>query len=533
MGQHSGEGESRENERGEGGTRHGESGEGERTAAERTAAERTAAERRAVARWRDIAGADAVADDEAALAAVSRNTSAFRPRRVVAVLRPSDAAQVAAIVRVAREEKVPLHPYSTGFNWGLGSRLPVRDGCALLDLSRMDRVREVDPAGRYAIVEPGVTQLQLADHLAAHHPDLVANVTGSSPHSSVVGNLLERGTGFRRHRAEEVRGLEVVLGTGQPMRTGLWAGEGSRQLHHYPYGVGPRLDGLFVQSGLGVVTAAVVDLLPRQECLRLLVFTLSEAALPGVVDAVRELFLRGTLRSIVHVFNDKRVLAMAGGGRVPTWTGAVAVDGTAEQVALAVADARRTLTAAGASPRVLAEADAAAPGADPVVTALWDVHTGRPTTAFLHGLYQSVPGKETPADPDVLDGTSVGYLACMPVAAVDGRTVAELVALVEKTCAEHGLVPAIAVNPTGPDYLESVVNLYFDRDDPAQEEAARACNTALHRRLYEDGFRFYRVGVETMEALTGWDTAPWETIGLLKAALDPDGILSPGRYAPL
>ncbi|MFJ8695938.1 FAD-binding oxidoreductase [Streptomyces roseolilacinus] len=487
---------------------------------------------RAVARWRDIVGPDAIAYDEATLAEVSRNTSAFPSRRVVAVLRPSDPDQVARIVQVAREEKVPLHPYSTGLNWGLGSRLPVGDGCALLDLSAMNRIREVDTAGRYAIVEPGVTQLQLADHLAAHAPDLVANVTGSSPHSSVLGNLLERGTGFRRHRADEVRGLEVVLGTGQQLRTGLWAGTSTRQLHYYAHGIGPRLDGLFVQSNLGIVTAAVVDLLPRQEQLRLLMFTLSETALPGVVDAVRGLFLRGTIRSIVHIFNDKRILAMSDSDRVPTWTGAVAVDGTEEQVALAVADAKRTLAAEGATVRVIDAEDAGRPDADPIATAMFDVHTGRPTTAFLHGLYQSVPGKETPPDPDVLDGTTVGYLACMPVAAVDGRTVGDLVAVIEKTCADHGLVPAIAVNPTGPDYLESVVNLYFDRTDPEQEEAARACNTELHRRLYEDGFRFYRVGVETMESLTEWDTAPWETIGLLKAALDPDGILSPGRYAP-
>ncbi|WP_228974025.1 FAD-binding oxidoreductase [Streptomyces sp. DH12] len=493
----------------------------------------TAGEDRAVARWRDLLGPEAVAYDEDALAAATRNTSAFAPRRVVAVLRPSDPDQVERVVRIAREEKVPLHAYSTGRNWGLGSRLPVRDGCALLDLSAMNRIRAVDTAGRYAVVEPGVTQLQLADHLAEHAPELVANVTGSSPDSSVLGNLLERGTGFRRHRAEEVRGLEVVLGTGDRVRTGLWAGEGSRQLHHYPYGIGPSLDGLFVQSNLGVVTAAVVDLLPRQEELRLLMFTCSETALPGVVDAVRGLFLRGTVRSIVHVFNDKRILAMTRSDRVPTWTGAVAVDGTAAQVALAVEDITATLAAEGAAVRVVGARDAAGPDADPMVAAMYDVHSGRPTTAFLQGLYQSVPGAAVPTDLDVLDDTTVGYLACMPVAAVDGRTVADLVALVEKTCADHGLVPAIAVNPTGPDYLESVVNLYFDRTDPAQEEAARACNTELHQRLYADGFRFYRVGVETMETLTGWDTAPWDTVALLKDALDPDGILSPGRYAPL
>ncbi|MBB5935458.1 FAD-binding oxidoreductase [Streptomyces zagrosensis] len=490
---------------------------------------------KALAGWREILGAEGVLHTPAALAAVGRNTSAFPPRDVTAVLRPTQAAQIPDVVRVAREQQVPLHPVSTGLNWGLGSKLPVRPGSALLDLSGMNRIRYVDARGRFAVVEPGVTQKQLADHLAEHAPDLVTNVTGSSPNSSVMGNLLERGTGFRRHRAEEVRGLEVVLGTGELIRTGLWSGADARHSHHYRHGLGPGLDGLFVQSNLGIVTAAVVDLLPRREELRLLMFSFSEKVLPGVVDAVGALFTADILRSIVHFFNDKRILSMTASTQVPTWTGVVALDGTQAQVQVAVQEARGPLAAVGAAVREITAADAAGDEADPLITAMFDVHSGRPTTAFLQGLHQATGATTVPdaATLDALDDSTIGYLACMPVVAVEGATVRDLMATVERICAKHGIVPALAINPMNADYAESVINLYFDRTDPQQTASAHACNDDLHRQLYAEGFRFYRIGIDAMEFMTEQDTAPWGTIARLKAALDPDGVIAPGRYCPI
>src|SRR5258708_4909082 len=78
--------------------------------------------------------------------------------------------EVLQIVSLANAHQIPLYPFSTGKNWGLGSKLPVVDGCVLVDLSRMDRIVEVNEAFAYAIIEPGVTQAHLAAHLKEHHP---------------------------------------------------------------------------------------------------------------------------------------------------------------------------------------------------------------------------------------------------------------------------------------------------------------------------------------------------------------------------
>lgn len=63
-------------------------------------------------------------------------TAAMRAAGVPLVLRPSSEDEVRRIVGLANEHRIALYPFSTGKNWGLGSKLPVIDGCVLVDLSR-------------------------------------------------------------------------------------------------------------------------------------------------------------------------------------------------------------------------------------------------------------------------------------------------------------------------------------------------------------------------------------------------------------
>ena len=87
--------------------------------------------------------------------------------------------EVAAVVRIARQFRVPLYPLSTGMNWGLGSRLPVVSGAVVVDLRRMNAIRALSSDELYATVEPGVTQAQVdvgrarvAPHVRQRLPDV-------------------------------------------------------------------------------------------------------------------------------------------------------------------------------------------------------------------------------------------------------------------------------------------------------------------------------------------------------------------------
>lgn len=488
----------------------------------------------AVDQWREALGPERVTTDEHELALLLENTTGFVGRALVAALRPDSTEHVARIVRIAREHSVTLHPFSTGMNWGLGSKVPPRGGGALIDLRSLNRIREVNASRHYAIIEPGVTQRQLSDHLREHGYRLVLNVTGSSPSSSVLGNVLERGTGFRNQRTEDLRGVEVVLGTGAVLHTGFWREEATpRQTHHYKYGIGPYLDGLFTQSNLGVVTAIVVNLLPVQEQTRMLMFRFPDPLLARVVDALSQLFTEGTLRSIVHIFNDKRILTMSARKEVATWTGMAAVDGPSELVPAVMDRIRRTLEDGGASAVFFSVEDVAGADVDPMIQGMYRLHVGDPNGVFMQGLYNTLGGGQAEvADPDDLDRSRFGMLACLPLLPMDGALVVDAVGLVEEVCQRHGLAPAVALNPIDADGMESVVNVYFDRTSTADVASAHACSRELHDILFEDGFRFYRVDIDNMQQLTAEKSPFWEAARALKTALDPDGIIDPGRYNP-
>jgi FAD/FMN-containing dehydrogenase len=189
-----------------------------------------------------------------------------------AVVYASSVTDVQAIVRLSNELEIPLWPYSIGRNAGYGGTAPRVPGSICLNLSRMDRIIEVNTSGAYALVEPGVTFMGLHDHLEKN--DLRKHVWLDVPDlggGSIIGNAVERGAGYTPYGDHWMMhcGLEVVLPTGELVRTGMGAMPNSsdpeqfklppdqqptnRAWQLFNYGVGPYNDGIFTQSSLGIV----------------------------------------------------------------------------------------------------------------------------------------------------------------------------------------------------------------------------------------------------------------------------------------
>ncbi|QNA99956.1 FAD-dependent oxidoreductase [Massilia sp. Se16.2.3] len=230
----------------------------------------------------------------------------------LAVVRPADAGQVAGVVRLAAQHGLAVYPISTGKNWGYGDACAVGAGQVLLDLSRMNRIHHVDTELAYAVIEPGVTQRQLSSYLREHGDLLWADCTGAGPDTSYIGNIMERGFGHSPHgnRLQHVAGMQIVMADGELLETGFGHYHGAKTTHLFPYGVGPFLDGLFTQSNLGVVTRLGIWLMPKAACVNHFLYSVPEHAdIAAVVDALRPLRLDGTLRSIVHIGNDMRVIS--------------------------------------------------------------------------------------------------------------------------------------------------------------------------------------------------------------------------------
>lgn len=177
----------------------------------------------------------------------------------VALVRPGSTEEVRQVVLAAREHRVPL--VTQGARTGLSGGANAVDGCVLVSTEKMDRILELDVADQVAVVQPGVVNARLSRAVAAeglfYPPD-----PSSWEESTIGGNVATNAGGLCCVKygvtGDFVRGLEVVLGTGEVLRTGRRTVKGV---------AGYDLTRLIVGSEgtLGVVTEVTLGLRPAPE----------------------------------------------------------------------------------------------------------------------------------------------------------------------------------------------------------------------------------------------------------------------------
>src|SRR5690606_18866310 len=258
---------------------------------------------RVLAAWRDTVGGEWVftAPEDVGLYrdAYSPYWDEPEERIASAAVAPSTLEEVQAIVRVANEHRVPLYPISTGRNLAYGGSAPVYSGSVVLDLKRMNRVLEVNERNAYALVEPGVSYFDLYEHITRAGLDLWIDPPDPG-WGSVIGNALDGGGGwtaspFRDHFGSHC-GMEVVLGDGDVVRTGMGALPESKSWQHNRWGYGPWVDGLFRQGNMGIVTKMGFYLMPRPEAMQ--TATVQVPGEEGIVAAIDALNLLENQRVI-------------------------------------------------------------------------------------------------------------------------------------------------------------------------------------------------------------------------------------------
>ena len=132
------------------------------------------------------------------------------PTRTIpaAVVQPSSTEEVQHVVRIAAEHGIKWHVISRGKNWGYGDACAPTDGQVIIELARLNRIREVNRELAYAVIESGVSQGQLYAYLRDNKLPLMMDVTGAGPDASIVGSILQRGFGHTPYgdRVEHLRG---------------------------------------------------------------------------------------------------------------------------------------------------------------------------------------------------------------------------------------------------------------------------------------------------------------------------------------
>jgi glycolate oxidase len=422
----------------------------------------------------------------------------------VAVVRPRTTGQVAAAVRIAAAHRVPMVPQ--GARTGLAGGANAIEGALVLSLAGMDRILEIDPANRIAVVQPGVVNAALARALAGHGlrfpPD-----PSSWESATIGGNVATNAGGMCCVKygvtSEHVIGLEVVLGSGEVLRTG----------RRTPKGVaGYDLTRLFVGSEgtLGVITEITLALRPVPEPALTLVAVFDTTAAAGA--AVAGIAAAGCAPSLLELVDRTHLAAIEAyqpmGLRTDAAALLLAAVDTGPQAAADLAGIETVCRDAGA-----AEVYAAT---DPTEA-----------EALLAARRLAYPAMEHAAAAAFPGGTGTVVVDDI---AVPRTALAEVLDRVAAIAAKHQVTVGVVAH-AGDGNLHP--NIQVDRSDPDSLAAGQAVfDEIMEVALAVGGTSSGEHGIGLLKR--DWLARELGPVGVrvhraIKQALDPNNLLNPGK----
>jgi glycolate oxidase len=428
----------------------------------------------------------------------SDGLTAFRARPSAVVI-PETADEVIALVRFCHQERLPFVARGSGTSLSGGS-LPVENGI-VITLNRLNRILQLDPAQRTAVVEPGVVNLDVTQAAAVHGlhyaPDpssqSICTIGGNVAFNSGGAHCLKYGM-----TANHVLGIKAVLATGEVVE---WGGH-SREV------VGPDWCGLFTgNEGLfGIALEITLQLLPRAECYHTVLAgyrTLEQAG-----DAVSAVIASGLLPGAIEIMDAlalEAAVAAVHAEYPPDCEAVLIVELEGPREVVAADRERLDRIIAGSSP---VEARPARDAAERM--AIWK---GR-KSAF------SAVGRLSP-DFIVQDGV------------VPRRRLGEALRRIGELGAGSGLRVANVFH-AGDGNLHPLI--LFNGREPGALKKAEALAGSILKMCVEMGGSItgeHGIGVEKRDYLPDMFTAEEiDCLSRLRAAFDPLGIANPGKMFP-
>ena len=415
-----------------------------------------------------------------------------------AVALPETVEQVRAVLRVCRENDVPVVTRGAGTGLSGGAR-PLKNG-VLLTLTKMNRIKEVDLDACTATVEPGVTNLAISQAVREHGlyyaPDPSSQIA-----CSIGGNVAENSGGV--HCLKYGLTVHNVLG----LRVQTFEGDelvlGGKRLEQ------AGLDLLAVMTGsegmLGVVTEVTVKMLPLPIAKQVLLASFAD--LQNAADAVGAIIAEGILPAGLEMMDNPAIraaedFANAGYPRDAAAILLCELDGTEAQVA---ADAERVQ-------EVLRAHEAT------VRTATTEAERER----LWQGRKAAFPamGRLAP-DYYCMDGT------------IPRAELSRVLAQIRELADEYGLRVANVFH-AGDGNLHPLI--LFDASAPGEAERAHQLGGRILSLCVQAGGTVtgeHGVGVEKLDTMCEqFNTAELDQFHRVKAAFDPAGLMNPGKAIP-
>ncbi len=424
--------------------------------------------------------------------------SAYRQLPAVAVL-PETVEQVQAVLRVCRDQQVPVVPRGAGTGLS-GGALPLSNG-VLLGLARFNRILAIDPDNRVARVQPGVRNLAISEAAAAHGlyyaPDPSSQIA-----CSIGGNVAENSGGVHCLKygltVHNVLGIKFLTLDGELIELGGAALDG------------PGYDLLALMMGseglLGVVVEVTVRLLPKPERAQVLLAAYTSVEQAG--EAVAAIIAAGIIPAGLEMMDNPAIRAAEAFVQAGYPVDAEAIllcelDGTNAEVSEEIMRVRQVLIASGAS-EVRTAADEAQR------QKFW---------AGRKGAFPAV-GRISP-DYYCMDGT------------IPRQHLGRVLKRIGELSGEYGLRVANVFH-AGDGNLHPLI--LFDANVPGELEKAEDFGGRILELCVEVGGTItgeHGVGVEKIRQMCSQFASPeLARFHEVKAAFDPGRLLNPGKAVP-
>jgi 4-cresol dehydrogenase (hydroxylating) flavoprotein subunit len=510
----------------------------------------------AIQEWRKVLTTKRVIVDQVSL--TNEGTATFKTKqKVLAVLKPRSTKEVAVIMQIASKHRVPVYPVSGGKNWGLGSKVPEKDG-VLIDLANMKKITAYDEKMGYMSVQPGVTFRAAVDFLKQKKSSLMVDTIGSTPDATIVGNTAERGHGMAMYadRFNFVCALEIVLPDGKIVKTGFADFKKSKLGPLAKWGVGPYIDGLFTQSNFGIITSLTLWLKAQPKHFTSFIFHVDdEKKLAAIMDAWRQLGLDG-LQSSLRVFNDMRMIAF--GERFPEaektplsenarrsirkklnigkWIGLGGLYPPSDAHALADQNLIQSrighlvdkLTFFDQEKIDTTYHDAAEP-ARAQMDFMFNktLLRGNVSEAAINMTYWRKPSTVKVKDVHQDKAGVIWYCPAIPMRGADALQAIRISTRISK---KYGFELNLGFLFISQRTLDITGAICYDREVPGEDQRAMACHNELMRVLGAKGYSPYRLGIQSMLLMQGHSPNMRKLLADLKRSVDPNDILAPGHY---
>lgn len=417
------------------------------------------------------------------------------------VVQPDSHEQVHKIISLCNDYSVALTPRGRGTGT-TGATVPLQGGL-VLSTERLNKIIKVDPANRYIVVEPGVTNQQVQDAVKEHGFFWPPDPT-SSAYCSVGGNLAYNSAGPRTIKygtpRENTFGLRAITGLAEEIRTGVYTSKGV---------VGYDLTRLLIGSEgtLAVITEATLKLTPLAASKRTM--QIIYADIESAAKAVSAIMAQPTIPCALEFIDGNAIDMIREYSTVtfPENAGAllmVEVDGTESQLDYSVEDIKNACQSESLLEFNVAETKEQ-------VDALWA------TRKALSPALRNIAPKKINED------------VVVPVS-----NIPVLIRGLEKLSKEYK-TPIVNFGHAGNGNIH--VNLLFNPDDEIQNKNAHRCLDAVFDLVLElDGTLSgeHGVGIEKRDFVDR-EIEP-VTLALMKRIkkeFDPKGILNPGKMFPL